>query len=356
MILPRQCFLLLLVSLVVIHRASSLSLSSPKKLAPPSHLFISGLGYCGTEIAARFRETFPECKISGSVRSVERKNAMLAHPHSPWSNVHILDLDDQYLGLDVDGLSDLLQATHIIQTVAPIADFDRDPLLALHGSKIQESKNLVWVGYLSSTGVYGNYDGAWVSEDSELRCTDNKSLARVEAEKEWQLLEIDEGGPRIDCFRCGGIYGPGRGPLFAPDREIKASLGEPLMDDGSLPKYVNRILVDDICGAMLAAVSSDRPRHAGRAFNLVDDDPAPRQSVIVEARRLRGLDEEQVPSPSEEASGSVMPNKRRPSRGTGNKRCRNDRLKEEYGWQLKAPTFREGLALLYASQQRQILE
>ena len=61
--------------------------------------------------------------------------------------------------MDPAGLEDLSRATHLVQTVAPIADFDRDPLLALHSETLQSSNHLQWVGYLSSTGVYGDYDG-----------------------------------------------------------------------------------------------------------------------------------------------------------------------------------------------------
>ena len=93
-----------------------------------------------------------------------------------------------------------------------------------------EKKKLKYVVYMSSTGVYGNHDGDWVSEedDNVLFCTDAKSLARIKAEKEWGKLEqqqhIHQKGDaeshisiptRVDYFRCGGIYGPGRGPLFS---------------------------------------------------------------------------------------------------------------------------------------------
>ena len=264
----------------------------------------------------------------------------------PWLQVHVLDLDGNYSGLDRDGVTDLAGASHIIQTVAPIADFDRDPLLALHGSVIRnEMANLEWVGYLSSTGVYGDHGGGWVDEDSTLQCADRKSLARVEAEKEWRSIEYPEGaiGTRVDCFRCGGIYGPGRSVLSSAAKEMPVAT--PRTAEGAVPKYVNRILVDDIVGAMLTAASSDRLKKNGRAYNLVDDEPATRGEVLKEARRLLGLKEASVrSSPESGIKGSDI--KRRISRNTGNKRCLNHRLKEEYGWKLKAPTYREGLQLL----------
>ena len=326
-------------------------------IAPnPTHIFIGGLGYCGTQIAAAIHAAYPTCQISATVRSNERRDAILSssstncHPSKPWLSVHVLDLDEAYAGLSEDGITDLTRASHIVQTVAPIADFDRDPLLALHGAAIAASSALRYVAYVSSTGVYGDHDGGWVTEEAEMRCSDVKSRARIAAEREWSELEgkgsSSAGGPRVDCFRCGGIYGPGRGPLFSSVQ----SLDEVLADDdeqhtASPPKYVNRILVDDICGAILASIAGDRPRSGGRVYNLADDDPAPRKAVVAEARRL-------LAPTSDETSANIVSKaatkntRRRISRGTGNKRCDNSRLKDDYGWRLKAPTYREGLALL----------
>lgn len=335
--------------------------------APPLRVFIGGLGYCGSRIAQAIRNEFPECHITGTVRSQERRRSALGggvldnkSDAAPWNDVHVLDLNEEYVGLDEAGQASLREATHVIQTVAPIADFDKDPLLALHGDiLLGESlpNHLSWVGYLSSTGVYGNHDGAWVDEeDSELLCVDAKSLARITAEEDWKALEVASAAkngktirPRIDCFRCGGIYGPGRGPLFAAAGKKESLATNAAPPPSETPKYVNRILVDDICGALIAAIKSDRPLDKGRVYNLVDDDPAPRREVVLEARKLRGLSDDDGDKGSVEARASTAtPSRRRaPGRNTGNKRCRNDRLKADYGWTLVAPTFREGLAKLH---------
>eukprot|EP00978_Attheya_sp_CCMP212_P037030 scaffold171951_cov50-Attheya_sp.AAC.2 len=338
--------------------------------------FIGGLGYCGSRLAVRLRQEFPSCEIAGCVRSESRKQSLLLAPNNNDDDesilekqanvqvhVHVLDLDEDYGGLDEAGIVALQKATHVIQTIAPIADFDRDPFLALHASVLQESPDLQWAGYLSSTGVYGDHGGNWVNEDSELRCQDAKSLARVKAETEWQQLEEvrrrrqnQHNKTRVDCFRCGGIYGPGRSPLFSvlssSKRGTKSLDGG--MDDSadtstSTPKYVNRILVDDICGALVAAVvanaesNTDIRPTAGTIYNCVDDDPAPRRDVMLEARKLVGAiapsatDENTAPAPQRPARRRAM---------TGNKRCHNLRLKDDYGWNLLAPTYREGLAYL----------
>ena len=161
---------------------------------------------------------------------------------------------------------------------------------------------------------------------------------------------------RIDCFRCGGIYGPGRDPLLSARKTTTATPTAPestTRTEKVVPKYVNRILVDDIYGALLAAVSSDRPRHTlgGRVYILVDDNPAPRGEITKEAHRLLGT--ESGKSEDTTTAGNAARNGRRGTpRNTGNKRCRNQRLKDDCGWKLNVPTFREGLPLLLQTANR----
>jgi nucleoside-diphosphate-sugar epimerase len=328
---------------------------------PPSNIFIGGLGYTGSHIAAVIRNAFPTAKISGTVRSIERRDGFLDSSTRPaWltGDVHVLDLDDKYIGLDSNGLNDLMEADVVIQTVAPIADFDKDPILAFHYEQLRHSNSLQYVAYLSSTGVYGDHNGEWVSEDDQLLCSDAKSLARVQAEMDWGKLEHQRDDsdnvngrspPRVDCFRCGGIYGPGRGPLFSSLESLTEAMQSSDEESNAPVKYVNRILVDDISSAILSGVCGNRPMHSGgRAYNLVDDDPAPRMAVVAEARRLllaaRGEEgTNSIPIVSLTASKNT---RKRISRGTGNKRCKNTRLKREYGWKPIAPTFREGLAIV----------
>ena len=323
----------------------------------PSNVFIGGFGYTGSRLASAICGNFPGCKISGTVRSRERRDDLIhSSSRPPWlsGDAHVLDIDDQYIGLDSEGLSDLMEADTVIQTVAPIADFDRDPILAFHEKQLASSNSLKYVAYISSTGVYGDHNGEWVCEEDKLLCSDAKSLARVQAERDWGKLE-QEGIPlRVDCFRCGGIYGPGRGPLFSSlESLLEAATLESENDkhgESTPLKYVNRILVDDICSAILSGICGNRPIYSGgRPYNLVDDDPAPRRDVVTEARRLLLASSDtdngtSLPTSSSVASRNVR--KKIISRGTGNKRCSNARLKKDYGWKPTAPTFREGLASL----------
>lgn len=329
----------------IIPLVSALTASSPTP-----HFFLCGLGYCGSRLAVRLRKEFPTCQIAGSVRSEESRSRQRQDLHDAHVRVHVLDLDQNYIGLDHLGREDLSRATHIVQTVAPIADLDRDPLLALHLDTLKESKDLLWVGYLSSTGVYGDHHGDWVDEESELRCQDAKSLARVKAEMEWRQLE-QEKNLRVDCFRCGGIYGPGRGPLFSATATNSDTPSTSPSD--ALPKYVNRILVDDICSAMVAAVKSSMSEPMGKQgaiYNLVDDDPAPRQDVMKEAQRLLGITTNENKEVATGTAATKSTTRRPISRSTGNKRCRNQRLKNDFPEYMElrvAPTYREGLAYLH---------
>jgi len=356
---------------------------------------IGGLGYCGSRLAVRLRQEFPDCKISGCVRSESRKQAWLAsNTDNHGVAVHVLDLDNDYTGLDPEGIKDLSEATHMIQTIAPIADFDRDPFLALHSETLLAAASCwKWIGYLSSTGVYGDHNGDWIDENANLNCQDTKSLARVQAEIEWRQFETTRRQqiqattssdsktqmttthlPRVDCFRCGGIYGPGRSLLDSTITKVAA--GIPLTtnnkeEDGEInkllpPKYVNRILVDDICGAMIAAIQANTanaaespPYPPGTIYNLVDDDPAPRREVTAEAVRIvedarniassGGATKKEDPPTGGEAPTTTAGRRRPTSRNTGNKRCQNQRLKDDYQWKLVAPTYREGLQICLES-------
>ena len=104
-------------------------------------------------------------RISASTRSREQAEGLEAS--GLVDDAHAFDLDEAYLGLDAAGQAALRSATHVLVTVPPVADRDRDPLLALHGDLLRSSARLRWVGYLSTTGVYGNHDGAWVDESSQ---------------------------------------------------------------------------------------------------------------------------------------------------------------------------------------------
>lgn len=337
-------------TLLLIQLVLSLPMRSAASAASPTQLFVSGLGYCGLRTAIRWHEAYPECTISGSVRSKAKADALRAK--FPWLEVYTFDLDDNYVGLDDGGQAALATASHVVQTMAPIADFDADPLLAFHRAMLLDSEFFTWAAYLSSTGVYGEHGGDWVDEGSELRPNEPKSKARALAEVAWMALSLEGHPGRPPCtvsvFRLGGIYGPGRSLLDRARRRPRLANAAATPPVPRMP-WVNRVHVDDVAGALAFAASRTRREGSSlaRVYSLVDDEPAPRSAVMSYARWLLGLTDADAGH-----DGSTPPSTRSMGVGSlGSKRVRNARLRGELGYKLVAPTYREGLALLLADEQ-----
>ena len=223
----------------------------------------------------------------------------------------------------------LNRATHVLSSVSP--DDGGDPVLAEAGEALKEASHLEWVGYLSTTGVYGDREGDWVDEGSDLRPATRRGKARVDAEAAWQAL-----GLPLHIFRLAGIYGPGRGPF----EKVRNGTARRIIKDGQV---FSRIHVDDI--AQVLAASIERP-NPGSIYNLCDDDLAPPQDVISHAAELLGLP---VPPTVDFEDAELSPMAR--SFYAESKRVRNARIKEELGVKLLYPTFREGLAAVLAAEQ-----
>lgn len=208
-------------------------------------------------------------------------------------------------------------ANHVLSSVPP-SDAG-DPVLARYGGALEGK----WLGYLSSTGVYGDTAGAWVDESSPVlgSGSSGRRTARAGADSRWLAL-----GGRV--FRLPGIYGPGRSPL---DR-VRAGTAHRI----DLPDQVfSRVHVADIAGGIAAAIEADVPPGA---YNLADNEPASQNVVIEHACRLLGL-----PLPPlqtlDEAGLSPM------ARGfyAENRRVANGKLKRVTGWSPQFPSYREGL-------------
>jgi len=142
------------------------------------HLVGFGLGYVGLQAALTARDL--GWRVSGTCRSASRASEIAAA--TGLTSVHAFDLDEEYAGLTEAGLAQLADATHLLATVPPVADFDRDPLLALHAEEVERAcggadGRLRWVGYLSTTSVYGDHDGGWVGELAETRCAPGSASA-----------------------------------------------------------------------------------------------------------------------------------------------------------------------------------
>ncbi|MFE3836629.1 SDR family oxidoreductase [Pseudogemmobacter sonorensis] len=233
-------------------------------------------------------------------------------------------------GLADPGTTDLgaalAQATHVLASAAPVGG--RDPFLAaLPGIA---SARAEWVGYLSTTGVYGNRDGAWVDETTPPAPARGRSGDRVEAEAEW----LQSGLP-VHVFRLAGIYGPGRGPF----QKVKDGTARRILKEGQL---FSRIHVEDIAQVLEASIRRPDP---GAIYNLCDDEPAPADVVLSHAAALLGL----PAPPSVRFEEADLPPMAR-SFYEESRRVRNDRIKRDLGVSLLYPSYREGLAAILAAE------
>lgn len=216
----------------------------------------------------------------------------------------------------------LSTATHLVMSAAP--GEAGDPLLIHHG--IAAATKLEWVGYLSTVGVYGNHDGAWVDEETPVDPQSKRSKMRVAAENAW-LHHQAVIGFQLGIFRLAGIYGPGRSALD----KVRDGTARRIIKPGQV---FNRIHVDDI-GRVVAAAATEV---AGGIFNVTDDEPGPPQDVIAHAADLLGFD-----APPDVAFKDAELSAMGRSFYGENKRVSNAKIKQVFGPMLY-PTYREGLA------------
>lgn len=233
-----------------------------------------------------------------------------------------------------DAASAIARATHLVMTAPP--GEAGDPLLAAFGAAIAAAPRLRWIGYLSTTGVYGDRGGAWVDEATPPAPGQERSRRRHDAEQAWAALAATRA---VDLFRTGGIYGPDRGPF----NELRAGGGRRVIKPGHAFGRIHR---DDIARAVLAALRQDPPPGV-RVFHLVDDAPAESAVVTEEAARLLGI----APPPAvpfAEASEKMSPMAR--SFWAENRRVANAATKAILGISWRYPTYREGLAAILAEE------
>jgi nucleoside-diphosphate-sugar epimerase len=208
-----------------------------------------------------------------------------------------------------------------------------DPVLAAFRNDLARARPR-WLGYLSTTGVYGDRSGDWVDEDSPLDATGPRGQARIRAEGDWRALAQQADLP-LHIFRLAGIYGPGRGPF----EKVRNGTARRIIKPGQV---FSRIHAEDIAQVLLASL--DRPA-PGTAYNVCDDDPAPPQDVLAHAADLLGL-----PPPPEVAFEDAQMTPMARSFYEDNKRVSNRRIKEDLGVRLRHPDYRSGLAAILAAE------
>lgn len=219
----------------------------------------------------------------------------------------------------------LARASHVLVSMAPGPE--GDPVLARHREELRQARP-DWVGYLSTTGVYGDHQGDWVDETTPLTPATARGLARMRAEAEWQAL-----GLPLHIFRLAGIYGPGRGPF----EKVRNGTARRIIKPGQV---FSRIHVADIAQVLEASITRPNP---GAVYNVCDDDPAPPEDVLAHAASLLGL-----PPPPEESWDTAELTPMARSFYAESKRVRNARIKDELGVRLIHPDYRSGLAALLA--------
>ncbi|GGD20689.1 SDR family oxidoreductase [Sinisalibacter lacisalsi] len=260
-------------------------------------------------------------RVIGTTRSPEKAEALRGKGVEPviWPGA--------------DMAAPLAAATHLLLSAAP--DDEGDPVLAVLRDEIAaNADHLEWVGYLSTTGVYGDHAGGWVDERTPLTPATRRGHQRVKAEAQWQAL-ADEAGLPLHIFRLAGIYGPGRGP-FAKVR--RGTARQIIKKD----QVFSRIHVDDIAQVLAASIEKPDP---GAVYNVCDNEAAPPQDVLAHAAALLGVD---LPPPEDYATAAMTPMAR--SFYAESKRVRNSRIKDDLGVNLIYPTYREGLAALLADE------
>lgn len=282
------------------------------------NVFLLGAGYSARAYA---RLTAARAgTIWGTTRSADRFDALRADGITP------LAFDGTEIGPDMAAA--LRATTHLVLSAAPVDG--GDPLLRLLPAPItQAMPALRWIGYLSTVGVYGDHDGAAVTEESDLKAKSRRTVARVEAEKAWLTAGAQAGVP-VAVLRLAGIYGPGRNALVNLARGTARRVVKP-------GQVFNRIHVADIAGAL---------DHLGRSgtggvFNVCDDEPGPPQDVIAFAASLTGV-EPPPEIPFDEVEMTPMAR----SFWGENKRVSNSRLKQA-GYAFRYPNHRLALEAMW---------
>lgn len=277
----------------------------------PSRLFCFGLGYSAKRFALNLLSQ--GWQVGGTAREDESVEEL--------KNLGI-DAVVFDRGRPVEDLSSRLQGVaYLLSSVPP--DADGDAVLDMHGEELSRAGNLNWIGYLSTTGVYGNRDGGWVKEGDPLEPTSNRARYRAKAESCW--LELN-----AHAFRLAGIYGPGRNVL----QDVRKNRAKRIDKPGHV---FSRIHVDDIGNILSASMARPNP---GTIYNVCDDEAAPPMDVVGFACELLGQSPPPV-QPFADAEKEMTPMGL--TFWADNKRVDNSRIKNDLSVKLQYPDYRQGL-------------
>ncbi len=278
-----------------------------------STLLIFGLGYTGRAVA----EAAPDFTVRATSRSA--------------TSPGLIPFDEAG--------AEIATATHLLVTAPP--DTNGDPVLNRHAAAIAAAPLLRWIGYLSSTVVYGDRGGGWVDEDTPPAPSQPRGQRRLDAERAWSRL-ADQCA--VDIFRLAGIYGPGRSAFD----DLRAGTARRMLKPGH---QFGRIHRDDIGRAVACAMrqyTSSRSGPSGvRVFNLADDMPSESAAVVTEAARLMG-----IAPPPETAFADALPAMSPMARGfwAENRKVSGQKTQQALGLRWLYPDFRAGLAAIWRQE------
>lgn len=280
-----------------------------------NHLLCFGCGYSSTKTAQKLLQT-PNWKVTGTTRSTDSRHQ-----------------------LEVNGIKGILwpgenldkalrTSTHWLVSIPP--KHGKDIVIEyLEQVPVDQIYNLGWIGYFSTTAVYGDHGGNWVDESTPVMPTTQRGEYRVKAEKAWMNFANLIGVP-LYIFRLAGIYGPGRGPLEQLRKGRRQKIVKP-------DQYFNRIHVEDIVGVVIKAIAN--PSSNG-IYNLCDNLPERSDKVINYAADLLG---QPIPQGIKFKDADISEMAR--SFYSESKKVRNHRLRTNLGYQLKYPDYKKGLSM-----------
>ena len=284
------------------------------------HILFFGFGFCAEFIAPLLQAD--GWQISATYRDVRQADFL--------QKQHITPLAFACLTA-----AQLTSITHALVSIPPNAEGD---IVLQQYAPMLGQTGLTWLGYLSTTGVYGDHNGAWIDEETPIGKLSQRGHRRARAEKDWQDFGAQY-GVAINLLRLAGIYGPRRNPL----RAVKNGTARRIIKDGQV---FSRIHVRDIAHIVCAAIAKNTNRaYSSRAYSLCDDEPAAPQDVVTFAADLLG-----VAAPPEIAFEKAELSAMARSFYGENKRIKNTRIKTELGVALVYPTYREGLRALFADE------
>ena len=283
---------------------------------PAGRLFCFGLGFSAMALAERL---LPQgWDVSGTVRGEQDEGKT--------KNISVCSFEGSHPTPEISEA--ISRATHLLITIPPQPS--GDVVLENFAEEISKARHLQWIGYISSTGVYGDAQGEWVDESSPLLASTDHNLRRIEVEAAWLKLGQDQDLP-VMIFRSVGIYGVGRNLLVSVRQGRARRIDKPGL-------VFSRIHSEDLAQTLEASMKKPQP---GEIYNVSDDCPSPPAEAVEYACSLLGVEPPPL-VPYEKADLSPT------ARGfyITNKRISNKKIKRELGVKLRYPDYRSGLSAL----------